>query len=478
MRSYTIKTLGVDKMSEPNQVAMNEKLDAAVLFKNWVRLTSDGTGIQTDFENFELKELEDDWYELDRPSYRVEVEAERNRLKKYAYGEFLGHHLAYQNLSTAPLQRVLEEDGSYKEYHCKRLVTDNEGLIGYVLVPTSVNEGETPDIKVIFKGTDPKSYASLARDKELCGAGSISFARNRYAIIEQINGILKEFNASYNAPIKLSLAGHSLGGADAQNCLNAVMEAMAQNIGLSDVDVNMPAQKRQYLQNIQELRLFTCNAAGIPQATEERMADLAAFIAEKRVAGQTSTQIKEFTLRVAGDGVQQTGQGHAFSNVPRAHAEVDVLKADLGYGNRAIFNPSTAIATTAAATLLAGAAGTVAAAAVIGSSTAWGAVDTFKAHTRHLCKQPIELRYQNMSNATPEGQKQVHAELSRKSWWLNKFHQTAGMLFGFEKHKEKTSKKAAVPAPVAVPLAAPVTEAPKSFWRRMLSPRFLASVAS
>lgn len=104
-------------MSAPNQVAMNEKLDAAVLFKNWVRLTSDGTGIQTDFENFELKELEDGWYELDSPSYRVEVEAERNRLKKYAYGEFLGHHLAYQNLSTARSNGYLK-----KMAHIKNII--------------------------------------------------------------------------------------------------------------------------------------------------------------------------------------------------------------------------------------------------------------------------------------------------------------------------------------------------------------------
>jgi len=185
-------------------------------------------------------------------------------------------------------------------------------------------------------------------------------------------------------------------------------------------------------------------------------------------------------LRVGGDGVQQTGEGYALSNVPQQHAEVDVLKAQIGYGSRNIFSLPIAVATTVAGGVAAGPIGAAAAAVCVATSAAMGVRDTVGAHTAHLCKQPMEVHYQNMSNATPEGQKQAHTELSRKSWWLNKIHQAAGMLFGFENHKERT-KPTVVPTPIIgeAPLVSPVTvEEPKSFWRKMLSPRFFTSVAS
>ncbi len=428
-------------MTAPNTEQMNERPDATILFKNWVRLTSDGSGIQSDFENFELKEREDEWFELDSSSHRAQVEAERRHLQKYANGEFLAHHLAYQDLTTVPTQRVLEDDGSYREYHCTRLEVDNTGLVGYILVPTSVDENTTPDIKVIFRGT--KCAASVARDLELGGPGSISFARNRDAILQQINNAIKTFNTEHSPllnPINISIAGHSLGGADAQNCLTAMMEAISQNNGLTDVDGNIPAEKRNYFDTIKRLRLFDCNAGGVPETTEKRSADLAAFLAQKRAIEQTSVQIESYNQHVDGDGVQQTGEGHVLSNVPPSHAKVDVLKAQIGYGHRNIVSLPMAVTTTVVAGAVAGPVGTLVAAATVGGAAALGVRDTVGAHTTHLCKQPMEVRYQQLSNATLEGQKQAHAELSKKSWWLNKIHQAAGMLFGFEKHKERTAQ--------------------------------------
>ncbi len=431
--------------------------DSNTLFKNWTRLTNKN-GIQTEVKEFEIIEREDDWFELDNSKSQ---EAEHAYLRNYAHGEFLAHKLAYQNLPHDSMQQVLEKDGSYAEYKTIRLTVNHKGLVGYILVPTTLKPDTNPDIKVVFQGTDPCSTASCLRDLELGGAGSISFADNRRAILQQINEAIHAFNQERNMPnglVNVTVAGHSLGGADAQNCHTALLQAISD--GCKDI------KKQSDLNHIQNCRLFTYNSAGVPEATAKRSVALAKDLAELRKEGKTNVTIESYNQRVGGDGVQQTGEAHVLNNVPAEYAKVDILKAHIGYEHHNKFSPTSAAAAVAAGTAAAsliGApiAGAAVAMTVVAASAGFGIKDTAVAHTQHCFEQPIQASYEALSNATPEGQKEVHTELNKKSWWINALHKGAGMLFGFKKHIAET-------APSLVPCPVPVNPAPAKPWYRRL----------
>ncbi len=423
------------------------------LFKDWIRLSSNEKNVRSEFNHYELIEREDDWFEI---SDEASISAEHKHLQTYAAGEFLAHGLVYRkDLPETSVQTVLEEDGTYREYQCTRLKTNHDGLVGFILVPTSVNTDKTPDIKVIFRGTDPSSAASLKRDLELRGAGSISFAANRDSILKQINQAVATFNQEQNInhlPVSITFGGHSLGGADAQNALNATLQAICDAHGLS----NNSSNNHEQLATVNKLKMFTYNAAGVPKFTAKQCEANATLLATQRAKdGSPLVSIECYNQRVGGDGVQQTGEAHVLNNVPATVAKVDVLKAHIGCEHRNPVSLPAALATMSVGVVAGGVPGFALATAAVTTAGTIGLKDTATAHTKHLYQDPIQATYERMSNATPDGQKQVHSELNKKSWWLNALHKGAGMLFGFEKHKnaakmEETATKSTVQSKPAV----------------------------
>jgi uncharacterized protein YdbL (DUF1318 family) len=421
------------------------------LFEKLVRL--DSNGVQVEFEAFELKttkdadsvlEGDDEWSTVD---HSAEAKVEHAYLRQYAGFEFLGHHLAYQDLTDHSTVSVLETDGTHSEYivHRLRNINDVEGLKGHVLVPKNP-EASGHNIKVMFRGTASKS--GVGRDIfEVGGAGAYSFEGERENFIEQINGIVKDFNREHNKkgnPVSLTVAGHSLGAADAQNCTAALMDAIAQNKGLTSTSP-VPVHKRHALNGISKLIMSTKNAAGVALKTAQRAKAVAGYLAECRAKGRTDLTIESYNLQVGGDAVQQTGEAHILSDAPVKHAKVDVMKAHVLYCEPTRAYVNAAVAVTAfsyvpsAAALgmnkgaaIGGVVGGVAGAVVGGtggamiggaSALALGALPFAKGelstHCAKFFDQPIQANYQRFSNKTPVGHQEVAAKLGKKSSGVN-----------------------------------------------------------
>ncbi len=265
----------------------------------------------------------------------------REYLKKYYYAQFLAHQLAYQlgdldnkakNFADiyngSKMLHIAEENLVPSKHQYMRLVASNLGLVGYILFATEPEDNI--DIKIIFRGTDIKSRTSIDRDVfEEGGAGSASFMENSNLILYQICKVIeniKSDNITKPLPISVTIAGHSLGGADAQNCFTIIMLAIAENLGYNEQDQKIDpaiASKINELA-INKLRLFIYNSAGVPAATRDLSIDIAKFLYEQQ-ANMHRPQIETYNYLVAGDVVQNTGEAYVLDNVPKEHAIVDVL---------------------------------------------------------------------------------------------------------------------------------------------------------
>lgn len=417
---------------------------SAPIFEKWTRFNNDDSAFKsgTQFNHYELIE-EDDFLIADNTQ---SINDEHCYLRKYAAGEFLAHELAYKdellNAYTPTSLEILEENGAYSLYECARIQVSHEGLVGYILVPTTLPEHENPEIKVVFRGT--KSKASLARDLEFGGGpGAVSFAENSELLLEQIAKTIKEFNVKNKnqKPINLTFAGHSLGASDAQNAIYSTMRLMCDHrasiesnlsVGNSVLDSGVSGVFDQ----VRKLKLFTYNSPGVPKDIELG----SNLFAEKisKFDEKNRIQIESYNQIVHGDGVQQTGEGHVLSNVPQNVAVVDVLKANIGCGGR--HQISLPIAAAMGAASVAAGVGVALPAAVIATSAAFGALDTNNAHRTHLYQSPLEVSYKRMSNATPEGQAEVRKELSNKSWVINAIQNGIGHFFDYKRNENKCSK--------------------------------------
>ena len=466
---------------------MSDLQQIVSLFKNWSKLNNVANNIQTEIENFELlkeKEEENEWLDIDSNNHLEKIKAEEiKRLQKYAHGEFIAHELAYKEISSElelqeiheddgsiyqeiaikpSVREVIEDDGSRRRYICTPIQVQHPGLVSYILQPEVVVADTIPELKIVFRGTKPNIYASMQRNLEAGGAGATSFAANKGTIVKQINNAIANFNLTHQRQqksVNCSVYGHSLGGADAQNCVTEILQAVSQNYGLNtpvNSIHNILAENRDQLQHVKRLRLFTYNSAGVPSDTAARSADLVKFLEQEDTLHQAQKDITElppvieaYYQLVGGDAVQQTGEAYLFGNVTANQAKVDINKVHIGSEHHNVFSVPTAVGTIATAGIIAGAPGAVIASAAVGTFALLGLRDTMHAHTSHLYKKPITASYQVLTNASADGQKQVNAELTKKSWLLNKMHAFTGtvsdqiyngakMLFGFSKNRENS----------------------------------------
>lgn len=382
-----------------------------------------------------------DNFKLDNGSAGLcDQQQELNKLKQFCSGEFLAHQVAYRaakDITSYPAL-IIEEDASFREYNFTRLQTHNKGIAAYIAIPTKVTDQEQNqniDIKVVFRGT--KSRSSLLRDLEFGGAGSASFAVDRDKIISYINAAIEKINSRSNKPklISITVAGHSLGGADAQNCVTALAQAISENYGYSVEQKNsIPQEFRTQFGYIKQIKLLTYNSAGVTKDIAEHSIKLAAFLANKREKMKTPVKLQAFYQLVGGDGIQQTGEANIFNNVPKEHVEVHVLKAHIGYEHHSFRLVEIAAATLAAGMLVAPLGATVIGSSLILASLIIGTIDTLKSHTEILFKkepniEPLQVSYQSISNVNPMGQKLIETELNKKSYSLWYAHKISSCFY-------------------------------------------------
>lgn len=104
------------------------------------------------------------------------------------------------------------------EYKISRVDTP-EGLNAFILEPVD----KESEIKVVFVGT--KDLPGVVRDMEDEAAGQESFEQHKDKVLAKLNEAVKEIKCD---SVKISVIGHSLGGADAQRLVQNIVQIKAE----------------------------------------------------------------------------------------------------------------------------------------------------------------------------------------------------------------------------------------------------------
>lgn len=341
-----------------------------------------------------------------------------SRIAGFASAEHLAHTIPYdlsENFDPSVPLVVVDDDGVLREYTVTQIETKNPAIVGYILAGKDNN----PRVHITFRGTANKS--SMVRDLEYGGAGQKSFYAEKDLILSQIDAVIgkraNEWTYQEELKVKLSISGHSLGGGDAQNCFDAISNVMSRLHGHKRFKERMldrvqglknslisrpsgPIAKSEHapLTLIDSITLNHVNSAGVTHATAERCNKSAKYLAKSGV------KIHVRALRVAADGIQQTGQTNVLSDIDPGIAKVEVLKVKSN--SEGWLSPKSVVAAAGAAyfsspLIIAGALGSV------------GAYSTFQSHTStHFNKSIKQEQFLHFDNATPEGAAAIKHKLS------------------------------------------------------------------
>lgn len=270
----------------------------------------------------------------DAAAYGHGLKPEEFRL--FRMGEQLAHDIAYRGSKIgAEVDVYMAEMNATLKHSVHKLEVNHDGLVGYILCPKDCPKAleNKIDIKIVFQGTDIKSLSSLSRDfTEEEGAGYESFHRNKHNILIQINSAiahLKDTLATQGVDIKklefgITIAGHSLGAADAQRLLLAIIQTIAENLGCIELGDRYGIP----FNDIHSLRLFTFNSTGVSEDNNKAAdAALGWITAEKKTNSKIKLDTKIYIFYAAGDGIQQTGYTHLLHRASKELASIYFVKA-------------------------------------------------------------------------------------------------------------------------------------------------------
>lgn len=208
-----------------------------------------------------------------------------------------------------------EADGSIGHYTPVTIKTKNAGIIAQMLYSP-----ETHEIKVLFRGTS--DIETAAADAELDGPGAESFAEDANTILAQVNEMAGKIGAT-----KVSVSGHSLGGALSQLFVSSFIEAKAQNHGLRrSGQTPFPDNIRNHLATITELQADVFNPAGVSQKICAQVKESLSYLKSR----QPNFKMSMNYCLVGGDLVQQL-YNKILSDVEPSLALVTLLKLQNGY---------------------------------------------------------------------------------------------------------------------------------------------------
>ncbi len=289
--------------------------------------------------------------------YQIEAQHDAS-LEPFITAETFGHHVPYK-VEKDPLNIkstfiIYDQDGKPVEHykikaisvmktHRGKITTDRDlGLIGSILVPDDLETAEVPTLYVCWKGTDDKHTGKA--DIEI-RAGAESYRRGERQVLEQICAAIKECQGRLpeGKKLKVIVAGHSLGGALSQLCLNSLQRIMVQDLAKGDNSLNTQVQSlektfrdaecalisgvdhQQIISDItigndiiSGLTLDVANAAGVSPSVQAFSNELSKILVDKGVE-QAANYIK-----ISSDPVGVSGQG-ILNKVPDNKAKVSIL---------------------------------------------------------------------------------------------------------------------------------------------------------
>lgn len=230
---------------------------------------------------------------------------------KFKTLEELGHNLAYYDYQANTTIKLLNENGRQETFLSKPIASSHPGLIASVLMPKYNDQSKELDIKLLFRGTHNSS--SMLRNLQPLGPGHDSLVKEHASITQQLKDLIED-HAYSNQPIKLTIAGHSLGGSDAQNYQCLLMMEIFTAI---QSDINCP------LRSIKHINLGIQNSAGVP----DKVADLSLFLAPE--LAKHGIKLEANIIMVEGDEIQYAGSSTVFNDLDAKDCEVNLLKVTL-----------------------------------------------------------------------------------------------------------------------------------------------------
>ncbi len=326
----------------------------------------------------------------------------------FASGEELAHTTPYKlaQASTTPETiTVLDSDGVTRTYNVQQIETENPAIAGYIL--TGI-ETDNANVHISFRGTT--DYNSKDRDIEGLNPGSKSFHIEKADILTQVNTAIKQRATEISQPINLKIAGHSLGGGDAQRMTTVILQAMSQNAcdakiaetitgnpnsqknklnaklqqrkaGIKKKEIITP-ESRDGFTNVNSVEIFVANSVGVSKKTAKQCAKAAEYLQDPTHTERNIT-LKSNTLLVGGDGIQQTGQTNILADLDSITTQSTMMKID------------------------------------VGTEGSW--LGTGAAHTsKHFDKSAFP-KHELYSNNTPEGCKAIEKRATRKSAFLQSY---------------------------------------------------------
>lgn len=236
-------------------------------------------------------------------------------LMSFRTTECLAHIIPYMKLDNSSSIAMYDEDGEKREYTIKKIMGTHPGLVCYILYSEDPNNSR---IHVTFKGTHNLSSA-MRNLENPTKPGKYSYFNDEELIVGEIEEIVATQQKKCIEKVKLTLAGHSLGGADCQNCASSLLKRIAK--------------KKPPLSDVASLTVMHCNAVGVGESVASE-------------ANQNAIQIKkqnpkfEIRLRciaVEGDPIQQAGHRSIFSGEATKVVDAELLKARISSSDKNLY---------------------------------------------------------------------------------------------------------------------------------------------
>jgi len=372
---------------------------------------------------------------------------QQQALHYFMYGEYLGHHLAYQQ------NNPLYPDETYiylpsevfessqlpafdKQYQIQKIYPQDQGLVAMLLIPVNLKKGEPADIKVLFRGT--KDAASAVRDCEVGGPGHESIELQKAKLLGAVSKAIGEIQSDH--AVSITCAGHSLGGADAQNMTVFLLNALAELKEYNTTTTGLSKKELAPFARVKKLNLHIQNAAGIPQKNKNIADGCAAFL-------NTLGHQLEIDCHInyhKGDLVQRTGEAHLFQEKDPRLTHVNVRRRMLYVSSVHALSQKTSFALSLATSIAIGSMGTLimpviamlAAATISTMSTLSSTREIIQRHTFKAFKaieetwmQALEAaagkdgsEFNILDDADPDDANLISQVLSDKAWQLDLAH--------------------------------------------------------
>jgi hypothetical protein len=212
---------------------------------------------------------------------------------------------------------VKDDDGVKREYIVRQIKANHSGLVSFVLFS---KDTANPRVHVLFRGTH--NTGSAKRDLETLGfgPGSTSFYANKQEIIKSVRQVVAYKQSHSDIPVDLTVAGHSLGGADVKNFTASFLEDI----------VKAPHAHPSPFAKVKTLNIMHVNAAGVTDKTAKNCDRYLHSIRERKIP----LQINQYIIHAGGDAVQQTGYTSIFADATKKQTDTYLLYADIGNNSK------------------------------------------------------------------------------------------------------------------------------------------------